>query len=44
MLQLKNWVLSAPDRADRLLGYDGEHLARTLAVHVDAPRCMAVQV
>lgn len=37
MLQLKNWVLSAPDRADRLLGYDGEHLARTLAVHIDAP-------
>lgn len=37
MLQLKNWVLSAPDRADRLLGYDGEHLARTLVVHIDAP-------
>lgn len=28
MLQLKNWVLSAPDRADRLLGYDGEHQAK----------------
>lgn len=37
MLQLKNWVLSAPNRADRLLGYDGENLARRLAVQVDDP-------
>ena len=37
MLQLRNWVLSAPDRADWMLGYDGENLARVLAVHVDDP-------
>lgn len=30
-------MLSAPDRADRLIGYDGENLARMLAVHVDDP-------
>ncbi len=37
MLGLKNWVLFAPDCVDRLLGYDGENLARTLAVYVDDP-------
>ena len=37
MLKLTNWVLSAPDGADRLIGYDGEHLARRLAVETDAP-------
>lgn len=37
MLRMTNWVLSAPDGADRLIGYDGEHLARRLAVETDAP-------
>lgn len=37
MLQLKNWVLSAPDRKDRLIGFDGENLARVLSIQADAP-------
>ena len=37
MLIMDNWALTAPNKSDRLIGYEGENLSRRLSIEVDDP-------
>ena len=37
MLRMDNWALTAPNKSDRLIGYEGENLSRRLSIEVDDP-------